>query len=97
LKAVVDFGAWVMSSNGEFPMSTQDLLLQEIPCTSEPILAEVYNYLQYLKSKQAEDGFDGLAASQSVLSRDWDTPGGCCVGIRAHHLNNSPFYGLSWP
>lgn len=54
-------------------MSTQELLLQEIPSTPEPILAEVYHYLQYLKSKQ-DDQFNGLAASQSVLARDWDTP-----------------------
>ncbi len=55
-------------------MSTQELLLREIPSTPEPILAEVYHYLQYLKSKQADVQFDGLAASQSVLARDWDTP-----------------------
>jgi hypothetical protein len=56
------------------PMTTQELLLREIPTTPEPILAEVYHYLQFLKSKQADDAFDGLAASHSALVKDWSTP-----------------------
>jgi hypothetical protein len=55
-------------------MTTQELLLKEIPTTPEPILAEVYHYLQYLKAQQEEDRFDGLAASHSVLVKDWNTP-----------------------
>ena len=55
-------------------MTTKELLEQELSQTPEPILTEVYHYLQYLKSKHADDRFDGMAASQSVLSRDWDTP-----------------------
>lgn len=56
-------------------MTTRELLLREIPQTPEPILVEVYHYLRYLKSLPAEaDRFDGLAASQAVLARDWNTP-----------------------
>lgn len=55
-------------------MTTQELLLREIPSTPEPILAEVYHYLQYLKAKQAEERFEGLTASYSALAKDWDTP-----------------------
>jgi hypothetical protein len=55
-------------------MTAQELLMHEIPKTPEPILAEVYHYLQFLKSKQVDDAFDGLSASQSVLAKDWDTP-----------------------
>lgn len=55
-------------------MTSRELLLQEISQTPEPILVEVYHYLQYLKGLPAEDRFDGLTASQSVLARDWDTP-----------------------
>jgi len=55
-------------------MRMQELLLEELSRTPEPILAEVYRYLQFLKSRHIEDQFDGMAASQSVLSREWDTP-----------------------
>jgi hypothetical protein len=55
-------------------MSSRELLLKEIPSTPEPILVEVYHYLQYLKSLPADDRFDGLTASESVLARDWNMP-----------------------
>jgi hypothetical protein len=55
-------------------MTTQELLLREIVTTPEPILTEVYHYLRYLKTEQAGDRFDGLAASHSTLAKDWDTP-----------------------
>jgi hypothetical protein len=48
--------------------------LREIPKTPEPILEEVYHFLQYLKMRQAEDHFDGLQASHSALAKDWDSP-----------------------
>ena len=35
------------------------------------ILAEVYHYLQYLKSRPQTDQFNGLAASEAVLANDW--------------------------
>lgn len=53
-------------------MTTQELLLREITQTPEPILAEVYHYLQYLKSKSEDDQFLGLAASESSLAKDWN-------------------------
>ena len=55
-------------------MTSRELLLREIPQTPEPILAEVYHYLQFLKAKGPDDAFNGLAASESVLARDWNTP-----------------------
>ena len=55
-------------------MTTQELLMQEIPTTPEPILTEVYHFLQFLKAKQSEERFDGLSASHSALIKDWDTP-----------------------
>lgn len=55
-------------------MTTQELLIQEITTTSEPILNEVYHYLRYLKSEQIVDRFNGLIASQFSLAKDWDTP-----------------------
>ena len=55
-------------------MTTQELLIQEISTTPEPILTEVYQYLRYLKTEGSADRFDGLTASHSALSKDWDTP-----------------------
>jgi hypothetical protein len=55
-------------------MTVQDLLLQEIPRTPEPVLTELYQYLQFLKSRQAEETFPGLALSHEALAKDWDTP-----------------------
>lgn len=55
-------------------MTSRELLLQEIASTPEPILLEVYHYLQYLKSLPADDRFNGLTASEAVLARDWNTP-----------------------
>jgi hypothetical protein len=55
-------------------MTTQEQLVREISQTPEPILTEVFHYLQYLKSKRAEDGFNGILASESSLGRDWNTP-----------------------
>jgi hypothetical protein len=55
-------------------MTARELLMREIPDTPEPILTEVYHYLQFLKTKGQDDGFNGLAASESVLGRDWNTP-----------------------
>lgn len=55
-------------------MTTQELLIQEISTTPEPILAEVYHYLRYLKTEKSGDRFNGLLASHSSLAKDWDTP-----------------------
>ena len=55
-------------------MTTQELLMQEISTTPEPILAEVYHYLRYLKSEGHTDHFNGLLASHSALAKDWDSP-----------------------
>lgn len=55
-------------------MTTQELLLKEIPTTPEPILEEVYHYLQFLKTLPERARFNGLAASESALARDWNTP-----------------------
>ena len=52
----------------------RELLIREMESTPEPVLAKVYHYLQYLNSRQADDRFNGLTASHSALSRDWNTP-----------------------
>lgn len=63
-----------MSRRSQPLMTTQELLIQEISTTPEPILAEVYHYLRYLKTEKSGDRFNGLLASHSSLAKDWDTP-----------------------
>ncbi len=55
-------------------MTARELLLREIPETPEPVLNELYLYLQLLKSQPQADTFNGLVASESTLGRDWNTP-----------------------
>lgn len=55
-------------------MTTQDLLLEEIKDSPEPILREVYHYLRYLKEKAEPEAFNGLQLSESALSEDWLSP-----------------------
>ena len=55
-------------------MSAAELLQKEIDQTPEPILLEVYHYLKFLKTRPPDEGFNGLILSESVLSKDWDTP-----------------------
>jgi len=55
-------------------MTTADLLLKEIRETPEPILAEVYHYIRFLKEHAEEERFDGLALSESALKGDWTSP-----------------------
>ena len=55
-------------------MTTRELLMREIPLTPEPVLVEVYHYLQFLKTLPADDEFNGVAASESALAKDWNTP-----------------------
>ncbi len=53
-------------------MTARQALVEEIEKAPEPIVREVYHYLEYLKEKA--DEFDGLALSESVLAKDWLTP-----------------------
>jgi hypothetical protein len=55
-------------------MTSRELLLREISVTPEPILVEVYHYLQFLKALPEGDRFNGLAVSESALVKDWNTP-----------------------
>lgn len=56
-------------------MSTKEALTEEIKNTPENLLKEIYDYLLFLKSKNAkEDAVFTHLASEKVLSRDWDSP-----------------------
>ena len=55
-------------------MSTQELIANEIKNLAEPLQLEVYDFARFLRTKSAEESFDGLRLSESALKKDWDTP-----------------------
>jgi hypothetical protein len=54
-------------------MSTRELIDRELDVLPEPLQREVYDFVRFIKSK-ANETFNGLLASESVLGRDWNTP-----------------------
>lgn len=55
-------------------MSTKDLLLNEIDETPEPLLAEILDFVQFLKSKTLESARETALASEAVLAKNWLRP-----------------------
>ncbi|MEO7659886.1 MAG: DUF2281 domain-containing protein [Pyrinomonadaceae bacterium] len=55
-------------------MSTQELVIKEIETLPERLQRQVYDFARFLKTKAADDAFDGLLLSESALAKDWDTP-----------------------
>jgi hypothetical protein len=55
-------------------MTIFDTVVREIEHAPEPLLREVLDFVRYLKSKLAHEQFDGAAASQTTLAKDWDRP-----------------------
>ncbi|PSR17382.1 DUF2281 domain-containing protein [filamentous cyanobacterium CCP3] len=49
-------------------MTIKELLIQEIDDASDPLLVEVLDFLQFLKTKQAEDKTDILEAREALAS-----------------------------
>jgi hypothetical protein len=54
-------------------MTTKDLLLNEIEQTPEPLLAEILDFVQFLKIK-ARPGRETARASELALGKDWLRP-----------------------
>jgi hypothetical protein len=55
-------------------MSKRDELLQELETLSEPMIAEVIDFVQFLKQKDSVQARDLALASEALLARDWLTP-----------------------
>ena len=55
-------------------MSTRELIDEELAQLPDDLQREVYDFVRFLRVKQHDDSFNGLALSQSALSKDWDTP-----------------------
>ena len=55
-------------------MSTRELLISEIEKAPEPILAEVLDFVHFLKAKSVREKLDIAIVSESSLSEDWLKP-----------------------
>ena len=55
-------------------MSTRELIDLALADLPESQLREVYDFVQFLKNKAADESFNGLLLSESALAKDWNTP-----------------------
>ncbi len=55
-------------------MSTKEILMSEIEEVPEPLLAEVLDFVYFLKAKVAREKRDLAIMSESSLSKDWLKP-----------------------
>lgn len=55
-------------------MSTKERLFSEIEKVPEPFLAEVLDFVYFLKTKIAREKLAAAVASESSLSKDWLRP-----------------------
>jgi hypothetical protein len=55
-------------------MTTRELLISEIDETPEPLLAEILDFVQFLKVKTARPGFETAQVSEAALGKDWLRP-----------------------
>ena len=55
-------------------MSTKELLINEIEEVPEPLLAEVLDFVLFLKARILREKLDVAMMSESSLSKDWLKP-----------------------
>jgi hypothetical protein len=55
-------------------VSTRELIEKEIANLPEDLQRKVYDFAVRLKTRVAEEPFNGSALSDSVLTRDWNSP-----------------------
>jgi len=55
-------------------MGKKELLLKEIKEMPEPLLEEVLDFVQVLKTKISQEKLDISVASESSLKKDWLRP-----------------------
>ena len=56
------------------PMSTSQLIEKEVSAMPETLQREVYDFARFLRHKNDDESFNGLLLSESVLTKDWNTP-----------------------
>ncbi len=55
-------------------MGKKEMLLDELKQIPEPLLEEVWDFVQFLKSKASQEKIDISLASESSLKKDWLDP-----------------------
>jgi hypothetical protein len=55
-------------------MSTRELIEKEVANLPEPLQREVYDFVCFLRSKDADERFNGLLLSETALAKDWNSP-----------------------
>ena len=55
-------------------MEAKDLILQEIEGAPEPLLAEVVDFIRFLKMERARASNEPSLLSEATLAKDWLTP-----------------------
>lgn len=55
-------------------MSTRELLINEIKNVPEPLLAEVLDFVHFLKSRIIKGKVETALASETSLRKDWLKP-----------------------
>lgn len=55
-------------------MSTRELIEMELMSLPEEMQRQVYDFVRFLRLKDADERFNGLLLSESSLAKDWNTP-----------------------
>ena len=55
-------------------MNDRELLMQEVSQLPDPLLAELLEFVRFLKGKTAESRFATAIASETALAKDWLKP-----------------------
>jgi hypothetical protein len=55
-------------------VTNRDILLAELEDAPEPLLAEVVDFVRFLKSRRAAEQFETALLSESALAADWLRP-----------------------
>jgi hypothetical protein len=55
-------------------MSKKELLISEIEKAPEPLIDELLNFVQFLKTRVVSGRLDTAIASESSLKKDWLRP-----------------------
>lgn len=55
-------------------MEAKELILQEIEGVPEPLLAEVVDFIRFLKVQKVQAGLETALLSETALASDWLKP-----------------------
>ncbi|MES0490837.1 MAG: DUF2281 domain-containing protein [Leptospirales bacterium] len=55
-------------------MGERDYIVQEIKALPEPLLDEVIDFIEFIKSKNKTEKLETLGLAESALKKDWLSP-----------------------